>query len=169
MKNKRLAGILLMITVLLAGCGGGSGNGNGTSASGKVVALIKVVALSTTAEKIGAISATITFPDGIFAKTDVNGAVAVADVVQLLNPSMPAGTIVSVPDYLPATAGQPGLIKFTILNADGFNATEEIAINLQIRSGSFPKSSDFALTNFIAKDLNGADVTLNPTLSATVQ
>lgn len=171
MKNSIIAGIVLVITTLLAGCGGGGGgSGSGTASSGKVVAVMKTTALSPTAATVGAISATISFPDGVYASTDASGAVVVADVISLANSTLPAGTIIQVPDYLPAATGHAGSIRFTILNADGFNATEAITISLLIRNGSFPTAADFALVNFVAKDLNGVDVTtLNPTFSATVQ
>jgi hypothetical protein len=171
MKNGLCVGMLLLLTALVAGCGGGGGGSNsGTAAPGTVKAVMKTTALSPAAGTVGAISATISFPDGVYAKTDASGAVVVADVITLANSTLPAGTIIQVPDYLPAVTGHSGLIKFTILNADGFNATEAVTISLLIRSGTLPKAADFALVNFVAKDLNGADVTtLKPTLSATVQ
>jgi hypothetical protein len=170
MKNGICVGILLLVAALVAGCGGGGGGGSssGAASPGTVKAVMKTTALSPAAATVGAISATISFPDGVYAKTDASG--AVVEVITMANSTLPAGTVIQVPDYLPAATGHTGSIKFTILNADGFNATEAVTISLLIRSGTLPKAADFALVNFVAKDLNGADVTtLKPTLSATVQ
>ncbi len=158
----RLAIFIMIFS--LAGCGGGGETGS-SATTGKVVAVMKSTALSPAAASVGAISCTLSLPYGVFAKTDAAGNVVVAEVVQVINSSLPVGTIVSAPVYIAPTAAHSGSIQVAILNADGFNANEEVAINLLTKNSYVPKPDDFSLVGFTAWDLNGAIITLNPTLS----
>lgn len=168
--------VLALATLVLAACG--SGGGSSSSGNNKVLAVMQTTspAVSTS---IAAISATLTFPEGITVKTDpADPHQPAASVVELVN--APASGSLVFARYSAAWSYRepetnklvsfPGKLKFSVMDVNGFTTEEKIYLRLDVTPGFFPQASDFNLTNYSFSDVNGAIlVGVTPTLTTTIQ
>lgn len=169
MKTSGVISLLFVCLVYLAGCGGSSSNSSPASVASlsKVDAKISLAALSASVPAIAGIEATITFPEGVTVQTTPNDLHQAADGVVELTPQ-PANHI-RFARYSSATATTPGKLKFTVLDANGFNASQEIVLNFGITPGFFPLASQFGIVNYQFRDINGALLAITPTLDIKFQ
>lgn len=161
--------------LLLAACGSG---GTSSSAERKGLAVMQVYSPTATSS-IAAISATLTIPFGVTVKTDPADPFQPAGGVVELRNAPPSGTLVfarysAATSYKMPESGQvityPGKLKFSVIDVNGFAATEQILLHLDVTPGYFPQAGDFSLLNSSFSDINGAVmVGVTPTLTTTIQ
>ena len=149
--------VIFILLVLLTGCGssdsisGGSNQNKGTNGI-----LLKTSYLLNGSTVFGAMEMTISFPSGIIITLDPITGSPTADAVKIVGATNSAMTFSSI-RYTPASAGSNGTLKLQLYDASGFNGngTEYVSIQFLALPWFFPKSSDFALSDFSVSDLNG--------------
>lgn len=158
--NKTIISALLITCIaLLSGCG----NGNVSNSGGTLKTSIKASSLAAS-QSVATIQLTITLPAGVQPLADSASTVKI-------NSSAPSEQKLADITFTPATATAAGRLTIYALVASGFSPTEQdqISIQLDIAPGNYPKESDFALESFRAWDAGGVAVTLNPTMTTTIE
>ena len=160
MKKTALSGLLILMIALVAmsGCGKKHDDSPSTTATIKI--------LSQGTGTIGAITVTAVLPAGVTVKAtpdSVNTAALVTDpgVVEVSGVAVGTNTL-ATGTYTVATASAPGKVMISMVslgtNSNGFGPGEFVTVTCDIATGSSPKAEDFSVSDFIAKDLDGAEI-----------
>jgi hypothetical protein len=165
MKQIKLFGIFFSIVIIftLASCGGGGGGGDTPTPPPPTKAIMKIATTgSPSASPIGIVQARLNLPSGVSVKATQN--ITDSGVVTASgNATATPGSLIESGIY------SSGSVTVTIANTSGFAVGEFATVNCDIAAGSFPKASDFSITNLDARDLNGNVISgLTPTFAATI-
>jgi hypothetical protein len=118
--------------------------------------------------QIYGIDITIVLPTGMSVKSvttppETDSGVVVASGVAAAN-----STVLST--YTPATSLTTGKVRVLLANSIGFGTGEFMTVHCDIASGSTTTTSDFSVSDFVAKDLNGVAISgLIPEITTTFQ
>ena len=175
---KRIMTIGLLMAMLgiisLPGCGGSGGGGGSTPAptpaTQPTTAVLKITTQGTLASgtQIGGLDVTITLPTGVTVKSVTSPPETDSGVVVTSGVAATNSTMLST--YAAATSASKGKVHVLLANSNGFGTGEFMTVNCNIASGSTPTASDFSLSGFIAKDVNGVIINgLTPGITATFQ
>ena len=157
--------LVLIFTALLPACG----DTQPQSSAGSTIKAVIKTSTQAASLNVAAIDLTITVPAGVSPPLLADGTVDAANTVTIIS-SAASDQLLQGATFTPATATAPGQLAIFGIIASGFTTSDEIIINLNIASGTFPTASDFNLLSFDAYDINGAPVTgLTPTLTTTIQ
>lgn len=102
------------------------------------------------------ISLTVNLPPGVIVKGDYENQVVepLAGVVRASGVAA-ASTYVEA-RYFPASGSTPGRVQISLANGGGFYFGEFITITCEVQPGSSPQPATFTISDFVAKDGNGA-------------
>ena len=155
--------ILLSAVLVISSCGGGGGGGNkGGNIAQPTAAVLKIATQGALANGtlINGIEVTVVLPAGVTVKSTTNPPETDSGVVV----SSGAGANSEVKTNYGA-----GTVGIFLANATAFGAGEFVTVNCDIATGSHPAAADFTVSNFKAKDLNGAAISgLTPGLTADI-
>jgi hypothetical protein len=176
---------ILALAVMLSACGATPQHAPGLK---NIKAVIKAGAL-TADRNIAGIDLTITVPAGVTPPFNADGTVySEATVVitrepipgtpyagsagsgssKLSSAEAPGQTLVGA-TFTPSSPTSSGKLIVTAIVADGFKATDEVTIHLNVAADATPVASDFALLSFDAYDTGGAAVPgLTPSLTTNI-
>lgn len=155
--------------ISLSGCGGGGGGGN-TPSPQPATAVLKISTQGTlpSGTQIGGIDVTIALPTGVTVKSVTSPPETDSGVVVTSGVAVSNSTVLST--YTAATSTSTGKVRVLLANSNGFGTGEFMTIHCDIASGSTPTASDFSLSGFVAKDLNGVAISgLNSAFTAAFQ
>ena len=118
--------------------------------------------------QIGGIDVTIALPTGVTVKSVTSPPETDSGVVVTSGVAAANSTVLST--YTAATSTSTGKVRVLLANSNGFGTGEFMTINCDIALGSTPTASDFSLSGFVAKDLNGVAISgLNSAFTAAFQ
>lgn len=103
------------------------------------------------------IDVTIALPAGVIVDADPLTGEAAAGVVSISGVAAVTGSGLSVAKYTPASIGVPALLHIVMVNNLGFGLGEFVTIQFSTTTGAtFPMTSQFFVTSFLAKGFDGA-------------
>ena len=159
--------------ISLSGCGGGGGGGSTPTPPPLTQPTTAVLEISTqgtlpSGSQIGGIDVTIALPNGVTVKSATNPPETDSGVVVTSGVAVENSTVLST--YTAATSTSTGNVRVLLANSSGFGTGEFLTIYCDIASGSTPTASDFSVSGFVVKDLNGAAISgLNAAFTAAFQ
>ena len=171
MKRIMTIGLLMVLfgIISLSGCGTGGG-GESTPAPQPTTVVLKMSTQGTlpSGTQIGGIDVTIALPTGVTVKSVTSPPETDSGVVVASGLAVANSTVLST--YTAATSASSGKVRVLLANSNGFGTGEFMTIHCDIASGSTPTASDFSLSGFAAKDLNGIVISgLNSSFTAAFQ
>jgi hypothetical protein len=149
--------IVLLFTGLLfaiAGCGGGGSSGDSSTAPTSLKLTLSVGQ----SEVIGAISGDILLPEGSSVRTDATSQV-LSDVFVFTGHSAGVQSSQVLASYIPSTR----IIRFIIINAQGFTGGDVATLTVDIASGN-PSPAVFVITNQKVIDVTTAALNIPITI-----
>jgi ABC-type glycerol-3-phosphate transport system substrate-binding protein len=144
---------VILIAMGVAGCGSGGGGGAQGTADGKVSTKVKMP-YSAEGLPVTGLQLTINIPLGVTVPVDPLTGQAAKSVVKLSGATNPDAVLVAV-DYVPATVSSHGILKFLVIDPNGFTPSEYVSVTLDITPGYFPKESDFTIDDYIVTYMDG--------------
>ena len=151
--------VLATIVAALIGCGGGGGGGGAAAPATKAIVTLSATGTLPAGTQIGGITVTLNLPAGVTAKASPYSAgsstAMVTDAGVVAASGAAAGSYAGG-GYVSGTAASTYKIVLGVAGANGFSAGEFAKVSCDIASGSSPAAAEFSLSNFVAKDVNGA-------------
>lgn len=129
---------MLVLTLLLAGCGGG-GQAPGDSRDATVILAVTGV---TSGTLVGAVSLTLQLPPGVSVATNSDGTTG-KGVLVASGTTLAAG----VTPLVEGDGANSGELVVGVVSASGFQAGEFASVTLQVASGVAPAASSFMVTS----------------------
>ena len=161
-------GLLMALFGIISLSGCGSGGGDGVTQPTTAVLKISTQGTLPSGTQIGGIDITIALPTGVTVKSVTSPPETDSGVVVTSGVAVANSTVLST--YTAATSASAGNVRVLLAISNGFGMGEFMTIYCDIASGSTPAASDFSLTGFAAKDLNGVLISgLNSAFTAAFQ
>ena len=168
MKRIMTTGLLMALFGIISLSGCGSGGGDGVTQPTTAVLKISTQGTLPSGTQIGGIDITIALPTGVTVKSVTSPPETDSGVVVTSGVAAANSTVLSI--YSPATSASTGNVRVLLANSTGFGTGEFMTIHCDIASGSIPTASDFSLSGFVARDLNGVLISsLNSAFTAEFQ
>ena len=168
MKRIMTTGLLMAMFGIISLSGCGSGGGGGVTQPTTAVLKISTQGTLPSGTQIGGIDVTITLPTGVTVKSVTSPPETDSGVVVTSGVAAANSTVLST--YTAATSASTGKVRVLLANSIGFGTGEFLTVHCDIASGSTPIASDFSLSGFVAKDLNGVAISgLNSEFTAAFQ
>ncbi len=157
MKKTTLVGLLVFVLALftISGCGGSGGDDTPTPAQ-PTTAEVKLMSQGN--GTIHGINVSVELPAGVTVKATsdaINPSVMVTDAGVVTASGAAAANTNTIATY---EATPSGVVDIHLANAAGFAPGEFVTIVCDIAVGSFPVATDFNVTDFIAVDTNGVEI-----------
>lgn len=103
------------------------------------------------------VTLTLDLPPGVTVKGDFSDPAAIGTLVGVVKPSaVTAATSFLETRYLPATGSLPGQVRMSLVNAAGLLLGHFVTVRCEVLPGASPLPGDFTVSEFTAKDGNGA-------------
>jgi len=161
-------GLLMAMFGIISLSGCGSGGGDGVTQPTTAVLKMSTQGTLPSGTQIGGIDVTITLPTGVTVKSVASPPETDSGVVVTSGVAAANSTVLST--YTPATSSSTGKVRVLLANSTGFGTGEFMTVHCDIASGSTPTASDFSVSGFVAKDLNGVAISgLNSAFTAAFQ
>ena len=157
---------MIILAAGVAGCGSGGGDASGTAGS-RVSAKVKMPHIIE-GPAVAGLQMTINIPLGVTVQIDPATGQAAKSAVRLTGATDPSAVLVAV-DYVPASSSASGMLKFFVIDPNGFTAAEYVTVHLDITPGYYPKESDFSIDDYIVSYLDGTTIYgLVPTFTVVI-